>query len=122
MSARRHRRTPTRSCTRRAQRSSPNGFKFDQPPINLVVSDLDEKWFVGLSHRALRYRIDKQVADADATVTAARETLTQVVAGERTLDDAIDLGDLTIDGDDAAFRTIIDRLDVFLGGFPIVEP
>jgi alkyl sulfatase BDS1-like metallo-beta-lactamase superfamily hydrolase len=90
--------------------------------INLVVSDLDERWFVGLSHRALRYRIDKQVDDADATVTATRETLTQVVAGERTLDDAIDSGDLTIDGDDGALRTIVDHLDVFLGGFPIVEP
>jgi alkyl sulfatase BDS1-like metallo-beta-lactamase superfamily hydrolase len=76
--------------------------------INLVVSDLDERWFVGLSHRALRYRIDKQVDDADVTVTATRETLTQVVAGERTLDDAIDSGDLTIDGDGTALRTIIE--------------
>ncbi len=90
--------------------------------INLVVSDLDEHWFVGLSHRALRYRIDKQVDAPDATVTTTRETLTQVVAGERTLDDAIDSGDLTLDGDADALRTIVDHLDVFLGGFPIVEP
>jgi alkyl sulfatase BDS1-like metallo-beta-lactamase superfamily hydrolase len=90
--------------------------------INLVVSDLDERWFVGLSHRALRYRIDKQADDPDATVTATRETLTAVVAGERTLDDAVEVGDLVIDGDAAAFRAIVDNLDVFLGGFPIVEP
>ena len=90
--------------------------------INLVVSDLDERWFVGLSHRALRYRVDKQVDDADATVTTTREVLTTVVAGERTLDDAIDSGDLTVDGDADALRTIVDHLDVFLGGFPIVEP
>ena len=90
--------------------------------INLVVSDLDEKWFVGLSHRALRYRVDKQADDADATVTTTREVLAAVVAAERTLDDAIDSGDLTIDGDADALRTIIEHLDVFLGGFPIVEP
>jgi alkyl sulfatase BDS1-like metallo-beta-lactamase superfamily hydrolase len=90
--------------------------------INLVVSDLDERWFVGLSHRALRYRIDKQTPDADATVTTTREALTAVVSGERTLDEAIDAGDLTIDGDAAALRAIVDNLDVFLGGFPIVEP
>jgi hypothetical protein len=35
---------------------------------------------------------------------------------------AIAAGDLTIEGDDAALRTIVDHLDVFLGGFPIVEP
>jgi alkyl sulfatase BDS1-like metallo-beta-lactamase superfamily hydrolase len=90
--------------------------------INLVVSDLDERWFVGLSHRALRYRIDKQVDDADATVTTTREVLSAVVAGERTLDDAVDTGDLAVDGDTGALRTIVDHLDVFLGGFPIVEP
>lgn len=45
-----------------------------------------------------------------------------MVAGERTLDDAIDSGDLTVDGDAGALRTIVDHLDVFLGGFPIVEP
>jgi alkyl sulfatase BDS1-like metallo-beta-lactamase superfamily hydrolase len=90
--------------------------------INLVVSDLDERWFVGLSHRALRYRIDKQVDDADASVTTTREVLTAVVAGERTLDDAIAAGDLSVAGDPAALHTIIDHLDVFLGGFPIVEP
>ena len=40
----------------------------------------------------------------------------------RTLDDAMESGDLTIDGDADALRTIIEHLDVFLGGFPIVEP
>jgi alkyl sulfatase BDS1-like metallo-beta-lactamase superfamily hydrolase len=90
--------------------------------VNLVLSDLDERWFVGLSHRALRYRIDKQVDDPDATVTTTREVLTAVVAGERSLDDALGAGDLSIDGDAGALRTIIDNLDVFLGGFPIVEP
>ena len=62
------------------------------------------------------------VDDADATVTTTREVLTTVVAGERTLDDAIDSGDLIVDGDADALRTIVDHLDVFLGGFPIVEP
>ena len=90
--------------------------------LNLVVSDLDEQWFVGVSHRAMRYRIGKQVADPDATVTSTREVLSQVVAGERTLDDALETGDLTVDGDVGALRTIIDNLDIFLGGFPIVEP
>lgn len=72
------------------------------------LSDLDERWFFGLSHRALRYRVDKQVDAPDATVTTIRGTLTQVVAGERTLDDAIESGDLTLDGDADALRTIID--------------
>lgn len=90
--------------------------------LNLHVTDLDEQWCVGLAHRALRYRLGKQSPTAAASVSATREVLSQVVAGERTLDDALAAGDLTIDGDDGALRVIIDNLDVFLGGFPIVEP
>ena len=90
--------------------------------INLTFSDIDQQWFVGLSNRALRYRKDKVSPSADASVTTTRETLSAIFAGDTSVDEAVAQGHLELQGDIGAWRWITDHLDVFLGGFPIVEP
>jgi len=90
--------------------------------INLVFTDLGEQWTVGLSNRALRYRAAKQSPNAAVTVTTTRETFSQIVAGETTIAAATAAGDLQAVGDIGALHTIIDHLDVFIGGFSIIEP
>jgi len=90
--------------------------------INLAFTDIDQRWALGLSHRAIHYRVDRQLPDPDLTVTTTRETLSQIVAGETTIDVAVEAGQLTPEGDLAALHAIIDHLDTFLGGFPIIEP
>ena len=90
--------------------------------INLTFTDIEEDWLLGLSHRAIRYRKDRRDDGAAATVTSTREALSAVIAADVTLDDALAAGDITIDGDAGALRMIIDNLDVFMGGFPIIEP
>ena len=90
--------------------------------INLTFTDIEEDWLLGLSHRAIRYRKDRRDDGAAATVTSTREALSAVIAADVTLDDALAAGDITIDGDAGALRLIIDNLDVFMGGFPIIEP
>ena len=90
--------------------------------INLVITDLDERWLVGLSNRALHYRANKHSAGAAVTVATTRETLTQIVAGETTIDAAVEAGLLHSQGDLGALHTIVDHLDVFVGGFGIIEP
>jgi len=90
--------------------------------INLAFTDIDQQWTLGLSHRAVHYRANRQLPDADLTVTTTRETLSQIVAGETTIATAIEAGQLTPEGDLGALHAIIDHLDTFLGGFPIIEP
>ena len=90
--------------------------------LNLTFTDNGQQWFVGLSNRALRYRQNKFDSGADASVTTSREALSAIFAGETTVDDAVAQGGLVVDGNIAALRQITDHLDVFLGGFPIVEP
>lgn len=90
--------------------------------INLQITDLDEQWTVGLSNRALHYRANRQSPDAAATITTTRETLSQIVAGETTIDAAVAAGELSAEGDLAALHTIVDHLDTFIGGFNIIEP
>ncbi len=90
--------------------------------INLSFTDIDQRWTLGLSNRALHYRADRQLPDADLTVTTTRETLSQIVAGETTIAATVEAGQLMPDGDLSALHAIIDNLDTFLGGFPIIEP
>ena len=59
---------------------------------------------------------------ADAAVTTDRETLSAIFAGDLPLDDAVAQGRVVVVGDLAALRQLTDHLDVFMGGFPIVEP
>jgi alkyl sulfatase BDS1-like metallo-beta-lactamase superfamily hydrolase len=95
------------------------GARFD---INLHFTDLDEDWVLGLANRVLHYRSNKQIDGAALTVTTTRETLSQIVAGESTIDQAVDSNALQVDGDLDALRVIIDNLDTFVSGFNIVEP
>jgi len=90
--------------------------------INLAFTDIDQQWTLGLSHRAVHYRADRQLPDPDLTVITTRETLSQIVAGETTIATAVEAGQLTPEGDLGALHAIIDHLDTFLGGFPIIEP
>ena len=90
--------------------------------INLVFTDLDERWTLGLSNRAVHYRANQQLSTAAVTVTTTRETLSQIVAGETSIADAAETDQLSSDGDLGALHQIIDHLDVFHSGFNIIEP
>ncbi len=90
--------------------------------IDLVVSDLDEQWLVELSNRTLHYRRGRRAATVDVRVVTTHEVVAALVAGERSIDDVVAAGELAADGDLAALARVLDHLDVFYGGFPIVEP
>jgi len=90
--------------------------------LNVTFTDNGQQWFVGLSNRALRYRQGKIDPAADASIRTSRDVLSAIFAGETTVDAAVAQGGLVVEGDIAALRRITDHLDVFLGGFPIVEP
>jgi alkyl sulfatase BDS1-like metallo-beta-lactamase superfamily hydrolase len=86
--------------------------------INLTFTDIDERWVLGLVNRAIHYVGGRHQDGADATVAMTRETLLAVVAAELTLADA----PMDVTGDPGALAQILDHLDVFMTGFPIIEP
>jgi alkyl sulfatase BDS1-like metallo-beta-lactamase superfamily hydrolase len=90
--------------------------------VELVVTDVDEQWLVELSHRTLHSWRGRRAPRVDVRIETTLETLAAVVAGERTLAEAEAAGDLHADGDLSAFAQVLDHLDVFYGGFAIVEP
>jgi alkyl sulfatase BDS1-like metallo-beta-lactamase superfamily hydrolase len=93
--------------------------------VNLIFPDAVEAdgsdWKVSISNRAMSTSRG-HVAGADATVTIEREIVVEIGSAETTIDEAIDSGRVTIDGDEAALRHVFGHLDTFMSMFPIVEP
>ena len=61
-------------------------------------------------------------ATPDATLTLARTTLTRIQLGEVTMADAIQAGDVKVDGRQAAVAEFFGLLDTFPFWFNIVTP
>ena len=89
--------------------------------LNLVFGDVDERWKVHLSNRAL-HTSRGQHPQPDATVSLDRSVLIEIGANESTVADLIASGRVTIEGDQAAFEAVFGHLDTFMSMFPIVEP
>jgi linear primary-alkylsulfatase len=81
----------------------------------------DGTWKVTVSNRAMSTSPGAP-ASADATVALDREVLVEIGAAETTIDDLLDSGRVSVDGDADAVRAVFAHLDTFMSMFPIVEP
>jgi alkyl sulfatase BDS1-like metallo-beta-lactamase superfamily hydrolase len=90
--------------------------------INWRFTDTKESAASTLSHGALTAVMEKNDARADATVTIPRAAFEAVILRQRTIDDVIQKGDVTISGNAGRLTQLIGLLDDFDAAFPIVEP
>ena len=95
--------------------------------VNWVFTDTDpakepSDWVLTLEHQALHYVAGRHSDTAGVTVTLTRGIMAEVLGGGVTFADAVVAGDVTLDGDPEALRTIFGNLEVFQSGFGIVEP
>jgi len=99
------------------------GVKFR---INWTFPDLagspDEKWILGLNHRALHSVRGRHDPTAACSIRLDRSLLMRIIAQETSFVDEIGQGNIALEGDAALLLTIFGNLDVFMAGFAIVEP
>jgi alkyl sulfatase BDS1-like metallo-beta-lactamase superfamily hydrolase len=57
-----------------------------------------------------------------ATLRLDRSLLIRIITQETSFVDEIGAGNISLDGDAGALLTVFGNLDVFMGGFTIVEP
>jgi alkyl sulfatase BDS1-like metallo-beta-lactamase superfamily hydrolase len=89
--------------------------------IVCVLPDIDETWTLMLRHGTLSHRSGAD-AEADATVTIKRADLNRVILGEVKLEELIEDGTATLDGDAQRLHELLGLLDEFEFWFNIVTP
>ncbi len=90
--------------------------------LNLVVTDAREEAVLRLVNGTLSHSYERRTDDADGEVTTTRETLNRIVAGEITVEEAVDSGEIAVDPDPAPLIEIFSLLDEFTIWFPVIEP
>jgi alkyl sulfatase BDS1-like metallo-beta-lactamase superfamily hydrolase len=89
--------------------------------VNWHFTDTGEEWALRLEHSACNYvrRLD---ASAGATVTLARTTLDAILTQQVSMLDALDSGEVAIDGDAELLITLFSLLDLVEPAFAITLP
>ncbi|WP_305955353.1 alkyl/aryl-sulfatase [Pseudomonas sp. H9] len=90
--------------------------------LNFDFTDLKKKYALEMVNGVLNHTEDMQAKDADATVTLTRDTLNKIVLQETSLKDALDKGDIKIDGTQGKLEELVSYLDNFEFWFNIVTP
>ncbi len=90
--------------------------------VNWTFTDIGEEWILELSNRTLHATRGRRAADAAVGLTLSRATLLSIVNQETTFIDAIQGGQIAIEGDAAALLEIFGNLDSWPSTFAIVEP
>jgi len=95
--------------------------------LNWLFPDDDDpaggrRYVLTLQNCALTYLAERQSDGPDATVTLARPVLDRLVLRELTIEEAIDRGLVTIEGDRGAVARLFGLLDDFAMMFDVIEP
>lgn len=90
--------------------------------LNFNFTDTNQTYRLGLENSAINHMAGVQDANPDATITLSRATLDDVLLRKDTLDEKIQAGEITVDGDKAKLDELLSLLDNFDFWFNIVTP
>jgi alkyl sulfatase BDS1-like metallo-beta-lactamase superfamily hydrolase len=90
--------------------------------INWNFTDVKKQYVLNLENSALTFVPNKQVKNADTTLTMTRQTLDAITLRQLTFPQAIQSGQIKIEGDPAKVGELLSLMDTFPPMFEIVEP
>jgi alkyl sulfatase BDS1-like metallo-beta-lactamase superfamily hydrolase len=90
--------------------------------INWIFADSSQQLALTLENSALTYVAGKRAANADVTVTVARDVLDAIALQQTSVADAVKAGRIGVEGDASKLDQLFAMLDTFKVTFPIVEP
>jgi len=101
-----------------------NGPKAESKTITLNwdFTDVDEQYAVELENSVLIYTPNKQLANADVTITLTRATLDAISLQKTTFAEAVMSGTIKIDGSEGKLLELVSLFDTFDQNFNIVTP
>ena len=90
--------------------------------LNAVFSDIGEEYLLTVENGVLHYAKGRQSSSADATLTMTRAALDAIVLGEASLQEKMEAGEASIDGNAEKLVEFLSLLDNFEFWFNIVTP
>ncbi|MEI6451982.1 MAG: alkyl sulfatase dimerization domain-containing protein, partial [Actinomycetes bacterium] len=91
--------------------------------VTLVLSDLEERYAIEVANGVLNYTQGRDAAGAQLTVTTSRGALMELLAGgAAAAAQAVQAGQLKLDGDPSKLAELMGLLDEFEFWFDIVTP
>ncbi|MCY1536122.1 putative alkyl/aryl-sulfatase YjcS [compost metagenome] len=90
--------------------------------INWNFSDSGKRYLLNLENSALTYSAERGASNADATLTLTRPTLDAILTQQLSPKQAIESGQLKIEGNPKAFGDLLGLLDSFSPNFEIILP
>ena len=90
--------------------------------LNFVFTDKDKQFAVEMVNGVLNHSEGRQFDEADATISMTRDTLNGFMLQETTLEQAVEDGEVTVEGDQATLTELVSCLDDFEFWFNIVTP
>ena len=90
--------------------------------IDWQFTDTGSRFALNLQHGALTSWPGEHRAAPHVTVLIARATLNRILIGELGFADAIDQGEIRLEGEPQRFKALLGTMDTFSGHFNVVEP
>jgi alkyl sulfatase BDS1-like metallo-beta-lactamase superfamily hydrolase len=90
--------------------------------INWSFTDSQQQMVLTLENSALTHVTGKRAANADASVTLARDVLNAIALQQISVTEAIKAGRMTVEGDASKLEGLFAMLDTFNRAFPVIEP
>lgn len=101
-----------------------NGLKAAENPmtLNINIPDQNKKYALEIKNGVLNYFVNKNKEVADLTISINRADLNLLIMKKTTLDDLIQNGKLSIQGEKSDFQRFLSLFDKFNPRFNLVEP
>ncbi|MNO61010.1 SCP-2 sterol transfer family protein [compost metagenome] len=90
--------------------------------MNWNFTDSGKQYVLNLENSALTYSADRAAPNPDATLTLNRETLNAIMTQQLTPQQALQGGQLKIEGNAQAFGSLLGLMDTFSPNFEVVLP
>ena len=103
-------------------RLDPEGADGLDIAVNFRFTDTGERYVLRLKNSVLNNIPDKQLDDADVTLTLSRALFNEIILGNTSMPKEILIGDVEFDGNPIAFYRLFARLDNFDPWFNISTP
>ena len=90
--------------------------------VNWNFTDTRQRYVLNLENAALTYTVDRQAADADASLTLTREVLAAITLRQTTFAEAVKTGAIQLKGSPDKLAEFLGLFDNFEPMFEVVEP